>query len=149
MEGVWAVEVFHAEVVDAECESCSFCFVSPEAWREWHGFVSMRGQVFNQVVKSDDSGFFEAVHASLNFEINIAIVGYVYVVIRVILDFLWDDGWVHSHVLVIVHGSAEVVVLDVEAEVSCSVLGVRDGAADVDLGIWHGDGGGTSVSGVI
>ena len=39
----------------------------PEAWGERHGFVSGRFQFLDELVESEDTGFFEAVHAMADF----------------------------------------------------------------------------------
>jgi hypothetical protein len=58
------------------------------------------------LVESNDAGFFEAVHASADLEIDETIVGDVNVVAGVIPDFLWDDGGEDADVLVVLHGCA-------------------------------------------
>jgi hypothetical protein len=63
-----------------------------------------------------------------DLEIYIAVVGDVNLVARVVPDFLWDDRLQDTDVLVVGHGGAKEIVLDVEAKVAGTVFGIRDGA---------------------
>ena len=101
------------------------------------------------MVEGNDAGFLEAVHASANLEVDIAVVGYVYLVFWVVPNFLGDDGWVHPHVLEVLHGGAEVIFFYIQAQVAGSMFGIGDGAVDVDLGIQHRYSGGAGVAGVV
>ena len=92
MRGVSCGEIFHAEVVDAEGECGVFRAMAPEAWGEQHGFVSGRFQFLNELVESEDAGFFEAVHAATDFEVDVAVAGDGNGVAVVIPDFFWNDG---------------------------------------------------------
>ena len=87
-------------------------------------WVSSRGGEFgDKLVESDDAGFFETIHASADFKINVSI-RFDFKVIFV-HDFVGDKRTVDSEILVVGHGSTEVVeVFDVEAEVAGSILGV-------------------------
>jgi hypothetical protein len=119
MQGIGFGEILDAKVIEAEKESDgAFGAMAPEAWGEGHGFVAMRGQFFDELVESDDTGFLEAVHATTDFEIDVAIVGDVDVVAWIVPYFLGNVGGMDSHVLEVLHGGAEIVIFDVESEVA-------------------------------
>ena len=48
--------------------------------------------------------------------------------------------------LIAIHGGAEIVIADVEAEMAGAFIGVGYGAVDMDFGIQHGDGGGARIA---
>ena len=141
--------VLDAKVVNAENESGSFGAVSPKAGSKRHWFIAVRGQFCDELVESNDAGFLETVHASSDFEIDVAVVGNLDVVSRVIPDFLWDSRWWDTHILKIFHRCAKVVIFDVKAHVAGTVLGIRYNAVDVNLDVEHGDDGGAGVAGVV
>ena len=49
--------------------------MAPEARCEGRGFVSGRCQFLDELVESEDAGFFEAVHTMADFEVDIAVAG--------------------------------------------------------------------------
>ena len=75
MLGVGFGEVLDAEVVDTKDEGCAFGAMSPEAGGEGHGFVAVGRELFDELVEGDDTSFFEAAHASADFETHVAVVG--------------------------------------------------------------------------
>ena len=149
MLGVGFGKVLDAEVVYAEDEGGGLGAMAPEAGGEGHGFVAVGCEFFDELVERDDVGFLEAVHTATDFEIDVAVVGDVDVVAWIVPYFLGNVGWVDSHILEVLHGGAEIVVLDVEAEVASAFLGVGNGAVDVDLCVEHGDSWGAGVAGVV
>jgi hypothetical protein len=64
----------------------------------------------DELVKRDEAGFLETVHASSDFNIDVAIVGNVNVILRVIAHFLRDKGWLDLDVLIVAHWGAKVVI---------------------------------------
>ena len=99
MRGVGFLEIFHAEVVDAESERGALRAMVREAWCEQHWFVSGRFQFLNKLVESEDASFFEAVHAATDFEVGVAIAGDGNGVSVVVPDFFRNDGWSDAYVL--------------------------------------------------
>jgi hypothetical protein len=78
MHGINVGKVLDAKVINLEIpegKSRSLCLVVPEAGSEGHGFVAVRGELFNKLIESDDAGFFEALHSRADSEIDIAING--------------------------------------------------------------------------
>jgi hypothetical protein len=146
LEGVYQVigvgfgEIFNSKVVDAEDEGGSFCLVAPESWGERHRGVAVGCEVLDEEVEGDDAGFFQAVHSFSDFQVDETIGGDVDIIVGVVPDFLGDDGRGDADILVVIHGGSQVLIFDVEAEVACSMLGVGDGAVEMDLGVQLGDG---------
>ena len=93
MRGVSCGKVFHAEIVDEEGERGVFCAMAPEAWGERHGFISGRFQFPDELVESEDAGFFEAVHTVMDFEVDVAIAGDGDGVSVIVSDFFRNDEW--------------------------------------------------------
>jgi hypothetical protein len=147
--GIGCGEILDGKVVNAEDKSGGFGAVSPEAWGEMHGFVSVGVQFLDKLIERDDAGFLETVHALLFFDIDVAAMGNRDVVLRVVPPFLGDDGRADSDVLVVAHGGAKVVIFNVKAKVAGAFASIGDGAVDVDLGVQHGDGGGAGIARVI
>ena len=102
--GVVAGEVLDAEVVDAEGEGGFACLVSPEHWCVLHWFVPVRAELLDELLEGNDAGFFEAVHASADFEIDVTI-GFDGEIVFV-HDLLWDDVTLDADVLEVGHGCA-------------------------------------------
>jgi hypothetical protein len=103
MRGVGCVKVFHAEG-----ERGALHVMAPEAWSEWHGFVSGRLQFLDELVESEDAGFFEAIHTATDFEVDVAVAGDGNGVSVIVPDFFQNDGWADAYVLEVCHGCAEV-----------------------------------------
>ena len=126
MRGVGCVKVFHAEG-----ERGALHVMAPEAWSEWHGFVSGRLQFLDELVESEDAGFFEAIHTATDFEVDVAVAGDGNGAAVIVPDFFRNDGWADSYVLEVRHGCSEVEVFNVEAEVAGSIFGIRNRTVDV------------------
>ena len=100
MRGVSCGEIFHAKIVDTESEHGALPVMAPEAWGEWHGFVSGRFQFLDELVESEDAGFFGALHAATDFEVDVAVAGNGNGVSVVVPDFFRNDhGWSDAYVL--------------------------------------------------
>jgi hypothetical protein len=124
----------YSEIVDAESERGALCAIAPETWCERHGFVSGWFQFLDELVESQNAGFLEAVHAATDFEVDVAVAGDGNgVAVIVVPDLFRNDSWADSYVLEARHGSFEVEVFYVEAEVAGSVFGIRDRTVDVEL----------------
>ena len=106
--GVIFVEVFYTEVVDAESEGGLASFVFPESWCELHWFVSVWAEFCDELFECYDSGFFKAVHAATDFEIDVSF-GFDGEVVLV-HDLLGDEFLFDPDVLEVTHGSAQVEV---------------------------------------
>jgi hypothetical protein len=92
------------------------------------------------LVEINDTCFFKTAHALADLEVDLAIVGKVDSAL--FPDFLRNLIGSDTDVLAVAqHGSAEVAVLDVEAEVAGAFVSVKNGTVHVDLGVQHGDGG--------
>ena len=148
MRGIIFGEALDSEIVHAEDEGGPSCFVMPQARCERHWLVAVRFQFFDELVESKDAGFLEAAHAFSDFEIDETAVVDLDVVAGIVPNFLGNAPRLDPHVLATVHGGAETAVADVQAEVTSSFVGVRDGTADMDFCVEHGDGGGAWIAGI-
>jgi hypothetical protein len=120
--GVCFSFVFNAEVVDDEGELDGAPGVFPEALHEGGLVVAVFRQTFGEKVVGELAGLGQAVHAFVDADVYVAIVGEGLEVVR-IYDFLWDEDKGNAHVFGSVHGRVEVEVFYVEAH----VLGFRSG----------------------
>ena len=66
---------------------------------EGHGFVSGRCQFLDELVESEDTSFLEAVHATADFEVDVAIASDGNVVMVIIPDLLRNDGGSDAYVM--------------------------------------------------
>ncbi len=89
-------EILDAEVVDTEGEGGAFGGVTPEAWGKGHWFVAEWFHFADELDKGNDTGFFESVHTSANFDNGVSIVVEFDFGIFV-EDFLWDVLFVDAH----------------------------------------------------
>jgi hypothetical protein len=64
-----------------------------------HGLVSSWFQFLNELVEGENAGFFEAVHAATDFEVDVAVAGDGNGVAVIVPDFFRNDGWSDSYVL--------------------------------------------------
>ena len=135
MHGVREGKIFHAEVIDTESECGALRAMMPEVWCERHGFVSDRCQFSDELVESEDAGFFEAVHAMVDFEVDIAIAGDENGVSVIVPDLLRNDGGSNSDVLEACHGFAKVEIFNVEAKVTGVVFGIGNGLLMCNLAL--------------
>ena len=85
----------------------------------------------DELIKSEDAGFFEVIHAIANFEVDIAVDGDRNVVMVIIPELLQNDGGSDAYILEVYHGCAEVEIFDNEAKVVGAVFGIGNVAVDV------------------
>jgi hypothetical protein len=62
-----------AEVVNGKCEGGAPSGVPPYSGSERHGCISVRCQMFFQLLVCEYTGFLEAIHSFLNFKVCIAL----------------------------------------------------------------------------
>ena len=82
--------------------------MAPEAWSTLGGFLSVWGEVANELVEGDDFFLFEAIHAASYFKVYKTVVGDGDVVAWIILHFLGNYLWEDADILVVLHGRAKV-----------------------------------------
>ena len=102
--------------------------MAPEAWSMWGRYVSVWGEVANELVEGDDSCLFEAIHAALYLKVYKNIFGDVDVIAWIIPHVLGNHLWEDADVLEVLHGHAKVEVFDVDEKVAGTFAGVRYGA---------------------
>ena len=106
-------------------------------------------KVVNELVKGDDSCLFEAIHATSYIKVYKTVGGDVDVVAWIILHFLGNHLWEDAYVLEVLHGHVNVEVVDVDAKVAGTFVGVGDGAIYVELAIEHAHSGRAGIAGVV
>jgi hypothetical protein len=99
-------EISYTKIMDTEDKSGLSGAVPPEAWSEWHWFVTVRFKFLNALVESNDGGLFEAVHTKSAFKIDVSTGRDGNGVSRIVPDFLQNYLREDADVLVIGHGSA-------------------------------------------
>ena len=62
-----------------------------------YGFIPIGGDFLDRLVKLNDDGFFEAIHAVVDLEIYVPISFKTEIVL--VYDFLWHHSVVYVHVL--------------------------------------------------
>ena len=149
MVRVFFGKIFDTEIVNAQGDRGGSCSVAPEAWSTWGGFVSVWGEVANELVKGDDSCLFEAIHAALYFKVYKTVGDDGDVVAWIIPHFLGNHLWEDADVLVVLHGRDKVEVFNVNDEVAGTFLGIGNGDIYVELGIEHANGGRSGITGVV
>ena len=87
------LDVSFGEILDAKVvnEGGASGLVTPKAWSKWHGCIAIGCQFLDELIESNNPGFFEAVHTSTNFEIYVPVVCDLNVVAWVVPDFLGND----------------------------------------------------------
>jgi hypothetical protein len=143
MVSVATLEVFYAEVVDDKGENDCSLIVFPEAVCEVHWRVSMWSKKFDKLVVGDFAGLWEAVHASLDLDVDKAVADFGSQIVQV-HDGIWDHVDGYSHVLISVHGRSQVEVLEVASHEFCAWC--RDDAVEEELGIDETSGFGADVT---
>ena len=81
-------------------------------------------QLLDELVEREDTCFLEAVETARNFKINVAIVGDVDGVGRIVPDFLGNAPGRDAHVLVVGHRGTQIIVLDIDTHVAGAVFGI-------------------------
>jgi hypothetical protein len=122
------VDVLHSKVVDNEGEADWAPIVMPISWCHIVLSVPCLVEALGEEVLSNNAGLREAVHPTSHFAENIAI--YICFVTESIFidDVLGERFQFHSEVLVPVHRSHEVEVLDVDGHELC--IGGGDDAVE-------------------
>ena len=142
-------KIFDAEIVNAQCERGGSCSVAPEASCTWGRFVSVWGEVVNDLVEGNDYCLFEAIHDASYFKVYKTVGRNGDVIAWIITHFLGKDLWEDVDVLVVLHGHAKVEVFDVGAKLPGAFVGIGDGAICVKLGIKHAHGGRSGIAGLV
>ena len=130
-------KMFDAKIVNAQGERGGSFSVAPEAWIMWGRFISVWGEVANNLVKGNESCIFEDIHAASYLKLYETVGGNVDVVTWIIPYFLGDHIWEGADVLEVLHGCAKVEVFDVDAELVGTFVGIGDGAIYVEFIINH------------
>ena len=99
--------------------------------------------------EGEDVGFFEAIHAPSDLEVDESVGRDVDGVAGIVLYFFEGHFRENADVLVVGHGGAKVEVFEVDAEILGAFVGVGDGGVDVQLGVEHRDGRRAGVAGVV
>ena len=86
-------KIFDAEIVNAQGERGGSCSVAPEDWMTWGGYVSVWGEVVNELVEGDDSCLFDAIHAASYFKVYKTVGGDGDVAAWIIPHFLGNHLW--------------------------------------------------------
>ncbi len=102
--------------------------VMPVSWCDLTLPVPCLVEALGEEVLSKNAGLREAVHPALHFTENIAICVHFVTESIFIDDVLGEQFQFHSEVLITVHGSHEVIVLDVNCHELC--IGGRDDAVE-------------------
>ena len=114
MLGVVAANILDAEVVDDKGESDVARGMGPEAWGASGGGIAELGEVFLELLVSNEPRLFQAVHAATDFGVDPSISRGDIVEVVLGDDLVGDDVQWEAHVFVAVHWGAEVEVADVE-----------------------------------
>jgi hypothetical protein len=113
------VGVLHSKVVNNKGEADWAPIVTPVSWCDLALPVPCLVEALGEEVLSKNAGLREAVHPALHFTENVAICVH-FVTKSIFIDDVWGEQvQFHSEVLVTVHGSHEVVVLDVNRHELC------------------------------
>jgi hypothetical protein len=119
MFDVILVGVLYSKVVDNKVEADWVPIVMPVSWCDLALLVPCLEEALGEEVLSKNAGLREAVHPALHFTENVAICIH-FVTESMFIDDVWGEQLqFHSEVLITVHGSHEVVVLDVDHHELC------------------------------
>ena len=102
----------------------------------------------SELFEGEDAGFFEAIHAPSDLEVDESVGRDVNGVAGIVPHFFGDHFRENPDVLLVDHGGAEVEVFEVDAKIPGAFVGFEDGGVDVQLDVEHGDGGQAGVAGV-
>jgi hypothetical protein len=128
MFDVFLVDVLHSKVVDNKGEADWVPVVMPISWCDIALPVSCLEEVLGEEVLSNDTGLREAVRPALHFAADIPICVRFVTESIFIDDVLGEQFQFHSEVLLTVHGSHEVEVLDINSHELC--IGCGDDALE-------------------
>jgi hypothetical protein len=119
MFDVFLVDVLHSKVVDNKGEADWVPIVMPISWCDLALLLPCLLEALGEEILSSTAGLREAVHPTSHFAENIAICVRFVTESVIIDDVLGEQFQFHSEVLVPVHGSHEVEVLDVDGHELC------------------------------
>jgi hypothetical protein len=105
---VVAANILDAEVVNNKGESDVARGMGPEAWGASCGGIAELGEVFLELLVSDEPHLFQAIHAATDFGVDSSIrLGNI---VEVVLgdDLVRDDVQWEAHVFVAVHWGANI-----------------------------------------
>jgi hypothetical protein len=95
MEGVGFGKILNAKIINTKDERDGWLgAMAPETWSERCWFV----ELLNELVKSDDGGFLETIHASTNFEVNKTVWGDLDIVSCVVSQTSCGMTWVGTRI---------------------------------------------------
>ncbi len=116
---VFLVDVLHSKVVDNKGEADWVPIVTPISWCDLALLVPCLVKALGEEVLSNNSSLREAIHPMSHFAENIAVCVRFVTESIFIDDVLGEQFQFHSEVLLPVHGSHEVEVLDVNGHELC------------------------------
>jgi hypothetical protein len=119
MFDVFLVDVLHSKVIDNEGEANWVPIVMPISWCDLALLVPFLVEGLGEEVLSNNAGLREAIHPASHFTENVAICVRFVTKSVFIDDVLREQFQFNSEVLVQVHGSHEVEVLDVDGHEVC------------------------------
>ena len=124
--------IFYTKIVDGESERSSTRFVLPETRSERCRKLAMRSKMFFELLVGKDSGFLEAVHAFLDFNVK-KTTGIEVIVGEAIFvkNFLSDVTSMDAHVLKFFHYGSKKEIFEVSGAVASAVGSIRDGAVQM------------------
>ncbi len=119
MRGIIAIGVVDGKVIHDQGKLHIPSVMAPEARSEWTGVITMKWEQALEVVISEASGLWEAIHAFPDFHIDMAIVDKVMEIVMV-HDCVGNGGDVDVHVSIISgwHGCAEVKIFKITDQAS-------------------------------
>ena len=119
MFDIFLVDVLHSKVIDNEGEADWAPIVMPISWCDLALSVPCLVDVLGEEILSNNAGLKEAIHPALHFTENVAICIRFVTESVFIDDVLGEQFRFYSEVLVPVHWSHEVEVLDVDGHELC------------------------------
>jgi hypothetical protein len=107
--------------------------VLPKARGVLDGGVAVWCKLFYELFEGNNAGFFEAVHAVAYLDGRIVLVVESDGVF--VDDFVGNVFAIDAHVLVVGHWGAKVVIMNVHAEVTGTLVRIGDDTVEVDFGV--------------
>ena len=146
MLGMFAADVLDAEVINHKGEENGARFMAEEAGGVFTLVVAVFGKVGNEGVVGDAAGLGEAIHAFVDFDVNVTFVDEGFKIVE-FKNCLRDERDRDHHELGTGHRGVQVKVLDVHDHEACSWGG--DNTVEEELGCGESSGFGADVSGVV
>ncbi len=113
------VGVLYSKVINNKGEADWAPILTPVSWCDLALLVPCLVEALGEEVLSKNASLRETIHPTLHFTENVAICIHFAMESIFINDVLGEQFQFHSEVLVTVHGSHEVVVLDVDRHELC------------------------------